>query len=448
MSETAIRLVIKSRRRLVREGICAYLAGRHDFTVVGQTGAIDELAELCALRRPDAVLVDAVDLTLSKVDALVRLRAAAPDTEVVVTYAEASPLAFDTAIGAGLTALVPCSRGLDVVLHRVRERARPGGRRRPDGQELTDYDVQIVALMSLGHSVREMADLLHISPRTVENHKRRLYTKLGVGNASHAVARATALGLTVAPVGVEGAVRVEEPGRAPLVVVCGQHCPCLDSLASALLASGTPFAFARTLAPLGSEHWFKWHRGPVVVLLVNPTYDDWLAPAALGAPAIVVNSVEPDLGAVVDSVLRGARAIIRCDDLAADLPAVMSVVVRGYLAMDAAHADDLAGWMAVRLASGSRSTPALTGREHDILCSIASGHTIRQTARSLGIALKTVENTQGHLFRKLGARNRAEALAIAHRQGLLDAGSGLDPGLDDPVGGRPGDRSNVVPLTR
>jgi DNA-binding CsgD family transcriptional regulator len=64
--------------------------------------------------------------------------------------------------------------------------------------------------------------------------------------------------------------------------------------------------------------------------------------------------------------------------------------------------------------------PELTVREADILCSIARGDTVRQTARSLGIAEKTVENTQARLFRKLGARNRTGALATAHALGLLE----------------------------
>jgi DNA-binding CsgD family transcriptional regulator len=64
--------------------------------------------------------------------------------------------------------------------------------------------------------------------------------------------------------------------------------------------------------------------------------------------------------------------------------------------------------------------PKLTARECDILGCIARGHTIRQTARTLGIAAKTVENTQARLFRKLGVRNRMEALSAADALGLID----------------------------
>jgi DNA-binding NarL/FixJ family response regulator len=62
---------------------------------------------------------------------------------------------------------------------------------------------------------------------------------------------------------------------------------------------------------------------------------------------------------------------------------------------------------------------ALTVRERDILESILEGDAIKQTARKLGITIKTVQNVQSRLFRKLDARNRAQAITRAHELGLL-----------------------------
>jgi DNA-binding NarL/FixJ family response regulator len=64
--------------------------------------------------------------------------------------------------------------------------------------------------------------------------------------------------------------------------------------------------------------------------------------------------------------------------------------------------------------------PRLTGREADVLQAIARGRTVRQTARELRIAEKTVENTRARLFLKLGAHNGAGAIAVAHELGLLE----------------------------
>jgi DNA-binding CsgD family transcriptional regulator len=78
----------------------------------------------------------------------------------------------------------------------------------------------------------------------------------------------------------------------------------------------------------------------------------------------------------------------------------------------------------VRAGSGQRTAdrdelPELTARETDILQSVGRGYSIRQTARALGISPKTVESIQTRLFRKLGVRNRAAALAVADALGLL-----------------------------
>ncbi|MFI5896142.1 LuxR family transcriptional regulator [Actinoplanes sp. NPDC051513] len=94
----------------------------------------------------------------------------------------------------------------------------------------------------------------------------------------------------------------------------------------------------------------------------------------------------------------------------------LAVSSQGHLAARAAAL----GLVARPPVTTAEPLPELTVREADILRSIARGDTVRQTARSLGIAEKTVENTQARLFRKLGARNRAGALATAHALGLLE----------------------------
>jgi DNA-binding CsgD family transcriptional regulator len=211
------------------------------------------------------------------------------------------------------------------------------------------------------------------------------------------------------------------PGRALLAVVHGPRGPSTDGVLRRLLQARIPWVHNRIPAPLEDEHWARWQRGPMVWVLVDPTYDTWAVPPITGVHIVVVLARHPDLPTLVDMLSHGARAIVHLDHID-DLAPVMSAVVRDYVVMDAAHLEDMTGWMAARLADGPTVPAALSTREADILRSIACGHTIRQTARELGIAEKTVENTQSRLFRKLGVRNRAEALTVANRMGLLDAG--------------------------
>ncbi|HXP53724.1 MAG TPA: LuxR C-terminal-related transcriptional regulator [Streptosporangiaceae bacterium] len=73
---------------------------------------------------------------------------------------------------------------------------------------------------------------------------------------------------------------------------------------------------------------------------------------------------------------------------------------------------------------GPRSNPELTDREREVLAAIASGQTNPQIAAALHLSPKTVMHHSTNVYRKLGVRGRAEAVALAYRTGLLPAGAG------------------------
>jgi two-component system, NarL family, nitrate/nitrite response regulator NarL len=428
MTGGSTRLAVQSPRRLVRDALCAYLAGWPEFSVVGQTAEVDALYSLCALRQPDTVLVDADRLAVETVAELSRLRAAFPSVQVVVLYSEFAPRALAAAVQADITALVPGNRGLNGLLRALRVGAGTPHRPGADGLALTERELEIVSLLGAGHTVPEIATLLEISPHTVENHKRRIYVKLGVGNQIHAVSRATSLGLLEPdPASQPPRGTRIEPGRPPLVTIRGPEGRCLDEVVTVLVTAGLPFVFARTPQLDDREHWFVWHRGPRPVLLIDPQPVDWVFAEALDGPVIVVWPAQPDLADVVDALLRGVRGMVRPADVTTELAPIVSLVSHGYVALPAMHFDELAQMLVGRLDERPGGVPELTAREQDILDSIARGHTVRQTARALGIAAKTVENTQARLFRKLGAHNRSAALTIAYRLGLVAPGAPSAP---------------------
>jgi two-component system nitrate/nitrite response regulator NarL len=289
---------------------------------------------------------------------------------------------------------------------------------------LTHREMIIVFLMSAGHSAPEIAKLLELRPRTVENHKRHIYEKLGVGSQSHAVAKAIWLGLlqpgrprTLPLRGPDRPQQAGEAGRATLAVLLGPAGPARDDVARLLIAERVPLVVALKREELIGDHWVWWHRGPIVVVLVDPEPEDWSPTIALGAPTVVIRSQDGSAQlAVADALARQASGLVDKADVAAGLRPILAVAARGLLVMSWGYAEARLKWAA----PPSPAVPQLTARECDILGSIACGHTVRQTARALGIAAKTVENTQARLFRKLGARNRMDALTIADTWGLID----------------------------
>jgi DNA-binding NarL/FixJ family response regulator len=62
---------------------------------------------------------------------------------------------------------------------------------------------------------------------------------------------------------------------------------------------------------------------------------------------------------------------------------------------------------------------SLTAREREVLVLLAAGHSNREIASSLFVSLPTVKTHLAHIYAKLGAKNRNEALGRAVAAGLL-----------------------------
>jgi two-component system response regulator DesR len=67
----------------------------------------------------------------------------------------------------------------------------------------------------------------------------------------------------------------------------------------------------------------------------------------------------------------------------------------------------------------SQPAPPLSERERQVLEAVAAGATNREIAERLFLSPHTVKEHTSALYRKLGARNRAEAVRRAQRVGLL-----------------------------
>jgi DNA-binding NarL/FixJ family response regulator len=417
-----VRVAVQSSRRLLRDALAMCLAARPDLAVVGKVAQPEELPALCELARPDTVILDAGG-RLSEFAVLAdNLRQRFPGLNVIVIYRDATEPDLTAACRAGVTALVPESHGLAGVLALLRRGSMlhaQAGR-----GSLTDRELELVMLASSGHSVAEIAVLLGISPLTVENLKRRVYAKLEVNSSAQAVARAASLGLLGLRADRQPATQPApgSTGFATLTVVSGQPGPALDQVVAALIADGLPLVLVREHRPLAGAHWPQWNRGPIVAALVNPGPADWDLVEELGVPAIVVHSQPLDSPEFARALASGANSLVPADKIDEHFLAVLRMVSQGYLVADSLPMRSLID--VVGAGFGPRTTdrgelPELTARESDILQSAARGHSIRQTARALGISPKTVENIQTRLFRKLGVRNRAAALAVADALGLL-----------------------------
>ncbi len=158
-----------------------------------------------------------------------------------------------------------------------------------------------------------------------------------------------------------------------------------------------------------------------VSVIADPGPSAWRAARERGLPVVAVVAEGPvTVDDELTMLLRGADAVVSLEDDSAEVVERVTVVASGGSALDPRRLRALLEMVREGRQPCAPPTEALTARESQILRSIDDGESVKQTARTLGISPKTVENLQSRLFRKLGVRNRAQAVSRAHELGLLD----------------------------
>lgn len=66
----------------------------------------------------------------------------------------------------------------------------------------------------------------------------------------------------------------------------------------------------------------------------------------------------------------------------------------------------------------------LTPREREVVNLIARGYSYRETAKRLGISVKTLESHMGHISEKLSVASRHELAALAYEEGYVAGPTG------------------------
>ncbi len=182
------------------------------------------------------------------------------------------------------------------------------------------------------------------------------------------------------------------------------------------------------------------HWGFRVLLGEQPWVERCLA-ARTGAEALaLLPSLRPDV-ALVDLFLSGESGADVCGSIRQASPQTRVLLISGAGRMSpaAARAAGASGFVskdwearevarAVRMVgsgmtlfapTAEQPAPLLTDREREVLGLIAAGSTNREIAEQLFLSPHTVKEHTSAVYRKLQARNRAEAVQRAQRIGLL-----------------------------
>jgi DNA-binding NarL/FixJ family response regulator len=126
-----------------------------------------------------------------------------------------------------------------------------------------------------------------------------------------------------------------------------------------------------------------------------------------------------DERSVVEALRAGARGYLTKDAGAEEIRQALEAVVRGEAAIDAAVQRHLVDALATGARAAAAALPdGLTPREAEVLSPIAEGLSNAEIAARLVVSEATVKSHINHLFTKIGARDRAQAVTYAYRHDL------------------------------
>jgi NarL family two-component system response regulator LiaR len=201
----AIRILMVDDHAMMRIGLATFLGSYDDFDLVGEASSGVEAVELCEELEPDVVLMDLVMQDMDGVAATKTILTKQPDTKIIAltSFEEAELVRGVLQAGAvgyllkgvssdelasairaaveGTPTLAP--EATQILIEETRRPARTHF-------EMTDRELEVLALIADGLNNREIADELYLSRSTVKTHVSNILTKLGVSSRTEAVAYA------------------------------------------------------------------------------------------------------------------------------------------------------------------------------------------------------------------------------------------------------------------
>lgn len=190
-----VKVLIVDDHPMVAEGIQSILETYDDINVVGTLGngqdAVDQIADL----DPDVILMDLNMPRLGGLSATEILLEKRPDTRILVLSMHDSPEYISSALSHGAMGYVlkdvptdEIKQAIDTVMRGERYlctgaegslKPKSGGREALTGREQT-----ILLQLAQGKSNKDVAEVLNISVRTVETHRKNIKRKLGISSTA------------------------------------------------------------------------------------------------------------------------------------------------------------------------------------------------------------------------------------------------------------------------
>ena len=193
------KILIVDDHRVVTEGIKSTLEEHSEFEVVGEAPNGREAVKLSQSLRPDIVIMDISMPDLNGIDATLQIKKLCPDIRIIIFSMHANREYVIDLFMAGISAYVLKDDPLSELILALKAvcgggtyfstmapkilanhmRVLEEGKNGAGGFEsLSLREREVLQMLAEGKSIKEIAEKLYISPKTVESHKYRIMSKL------------------------------------------------------------------------------------------------------------------------------------------------------------------------------------------------------------------------------------------------------------------------------
>lgn len=202
-----IRVLLADDHAIVRDGLRALLDVAGDIEVVGHAADGLEAVNLARDLKPDVVVMDLAMPRLNGIEATRRILKVHANARVLIlsqhqdreyifdaVRAGASGYLLKRDAGADLAEGIRAIHRWGAVLHPLAARELldvcldcDGLVARDSYERLTDREREVLILVAEGYTNQQIADMLHVSPKTVDGHRTSLMSKLDLHDRTEVV---------------------------------------------------------------------------------------------------------------------------------------------------------------------------------------------------------------------------------------------------------------------
>lgn len=208
--QSKIRVAIVDDHGLLRQGIHSMLQGIDQIEVIAAASSGEEAVTLLSTHNPDVYLMDIMMRGMTGIEAARWIREQKPEIKIILISGEVNKEYIAAGIKAGVNGYLPKDSNRDTLIQAIQSvmkgeryfspeitslvfedfylKEKEGkGLPRKKTNELSKREEEVLALIASGKSLREIADTLFISVKTVETHKQHIQDKLNLKNTAQLV---------------------------------------------------------------------------------------------------------------------------------------------------------------------------------------------------------------------------------------------------------------------